>query len=163
MSMAVLFYGYSLGVPSDGDWAIKNADEFEPDWLTEAEADMEADEDGEGYEYHMRRAVLLANEVPEEEITRENAEALMKARCSMEIITFGHSNTQFYGLALAGSVYRADDWSPVCITPNFEWNPNLHIPGVDFPDDGYLHGALRALWMEPTQERASWILAPQEY
>lgn len=163
MSMAVLFYGYSLGVPSDGDWAIKNADEFEPDWLAEAEADVKADKDGEGYEYRMRRAVLLANEVPEEEITRENAEALMKKRCSMEIITFGHSNTQFYGLALAGSVYRADDWSPACITPDFEWNPSLYIPGVDFPDDGYLHHALRALCMEPTQERASWILAPQEY
>lgn len=163
MSIAVLFYGYSLGVPSDGDWAIKNADEFEPDWLAEAEADMKADKDGEGYEYRMRRAVLLANEVPEEEITRENTEALMKKRCSMEIITFGHSNTQFYGLALAGSVYRADDWSPACITPDFEWNPSLYIPGVDFPDDGYLHHALRALCMEPTQERASWILAPQEY
>jgi hypothetical protein len=162
MSAAVLFYGYSLGAPDDTGWAIRNEEEFEPDWLVQAEADMEADDDGDGYEYHMRRAVLLADEVPAGEITSENAEALMKDRCSMEIITFGHYNTLFYGLALTGSVYRASDWSPSPITPNFEWNPNLHTPGVDFPDDGYLHNALRALGMEPTQGRATWILAPDQ-
>lgn len=163
MSVAVLFYGYSLGSPDDSGWAITNGDDFEPDWILQSEADMEGEYDGEGYQYHMRRAVLLADEVPEGEITRSNAEALMKERCSMEIINFGHSNTSLYGLALAGSVYEADDWSPSLIRPNFEWNPNIRIPGVDFPDDGSLHGALRALWMEPVQERASWILAPREF
>jgi hypothetical protein len=156
MSAALLFYGYSLGVPDDGDWAIKNADEFEPDWLTEAE------DDDEGYEYHMRRAILLASGVPDDLITEENAEATLKEQY-LEVITFGHSNTRFYGLALAGSVYRADDWSPACIRPNFEWNPSTALPGIDFPDDGCLHNALRYLSMEPSQERASWILAPQEH
>src|ERR1044072_893668 len=162
MSMAVLFYGYSLGVPDDGDWAIQNTDEFEPDWLTEYEAALEEDDDGEGYEFYMRRALLLASGVPDDLITRGNAEATLKEQ-GLEVITFGHSNTQFYGLALAGSVYEADDWSPKCIAPNFEWNPNIRIPGVDFPNDGYLHNGLRALSMEPVQERASWIIAPREY
>jgi len=162
MSMAVLFYGYSLGVPDDSDWAIKNLDEFEPDWLTEYEADLEMDDDGEGYEFHMRRAILLASGVPDELITKDNAEATLKEQ-GLEVITFGHSNTRFYGLALAGSVYEADDWSPKCIAPNFEWNSNIRIPGVDFPDDGCLRNGLRYLSMEPVQERASWIIAPREY
>ncbi|AXH66298.1 hypothetical protein SEA_SATIS_137 [Streptomyces phage Satis] len=162
MSAAILFYGYSLGVPDDGDWALKNLDEFEPDWLTEYEADAEAEADGEGYEYHMRRAILLASGVKDEEITRENAEALLKEQY-LEVISFGHRNTLFYGLALTGSVYRADDWSPQCIRPDFEWNPNLNIPGVDMPDNGPLYNALRDLSMEPVQERPSWILAPEEH
>lgn len=155
MSASILFYGYNLGAPEDSGWAIKGDDlDFEPDWLIE----WERDTDDLGVDHYMRRAILLANGTSEEEIIKGDDGALLAERCSLEVVTFGHFNTLFYGLAIAGLVHRADDWSPTVIGAN-QLSENL-IPYFSVVDR--LGRALGVMGMDLIQEAPSWILAPQE-
>lgn len=158
MSAAVLFYGYNLGAPEDSGWALKGdtpdfrADtDFEPEWLIEAEA---ADEN---LAEAMRRTILIASDVPESEavvnrVPGLSLDDLLAKRCGVRLLTCGHSNSLFYGLALADTVYQADDWTPRCIAPTAQ--SASHEP---------LARALEALDMRPVQLNPSWILAPEEF
>lgn len=158
MSAAVLFYGYNLGAPDDSGWALKgdtptfNPDtDFEPEWLTEAEA-----ADGDLAEA-MRRTILLASGAPEGDAVAHrvpglNLDDLLAKRCGVRLLTCGHSNAPFYGLALANAVHRADDWTPKCVAPTTR--SASHEP---------LDKALKALSMRPSQLNPSWILAPEEF
>lgn len=158
MSVAVLFYGYNLGAPEDSGWALKGdtpdfrADiDFEPEWLIEAET---ADED---LVEAMRRAILIASGVPESEAVAHRVpgldlDDLLAKRCGVRLLTCGHSNSPFYGLALADTVHRADGWTPKCIAPTARCAS--HEP---------LARALEALDMKPVQLHPSWILAPEEF
>jgi hypothetical protein len=158
MSAAVLFYGYNLGAPEDSGWALKGdtpgfrADtDFEPEWLTEAEA---ADED---LAEAMRRTILIASDVPESEAVMNRVpgfslDDLLAKRCGVRLLTCGHSNSPFYGLALADTVHRADDWTPKCIAPT-----------TRCASTEPLARALEALDMKPAQLNPSWILAPEEF
>lgn len=158
MSGAVLFYGYNLGDPEGSGWALKGdtpdfrADtDFEPEWLTEAEA---ADED---LVEAMRRTILIASGTPESEAVAHRVpgfslDDLLANQCGIRLLTCGHSNSLFYGLALANAVHRADDWTPKCIAPTT--GCASHEP---------LDRALDALGMKPVQLHPSWILAPEEF
>jgi hypothetical protein len=157
MSAAVLFYGYSLGAPDDTGWEIEHELDFDEEWFITA---LNADED---YVKAMQRRLLLESGVPEDELVSFDLADRLAQVCGVRFVEYGHSNTLFYGLALEGSVYEANDWSPACIKPDFDWNASVVTPGVDVPSDQSLRGALEVLGMQPVQVRPSWIIAPREY
>lgn len=145
MSSAILFYGYNLGAPDDAGWAIEDEVDFEEAWYTAA---LDLDE---GYVEAMNRRLLEASGMNPDEIDASHTEMVAR-RCNVRVVHYGHSNTQFYGLALADSVHVADDWSPKHVAP---------VTSYATPDP--LASALEVLGMKPTQANPSWILAPQEY
>jgi hypothetical protein len=145
MSSAILFYGYNLGAPDDEGWAIKDEPDFEEPWFTWAQ---EADED---YAEAMVRRLLESTGWEGDELPDKAAD-LVARRCHVRVITCGHSNSLFYGLALEDTVHEADDWTPKCVSP---------VTSCATP--GPLTKALEALGMKPVQVNPSWILAPQEY
>ncbi|MFE0472432.1 hypothetical protein ACFW2V_12545 [Streptomyces sp. NPDC058947] len=150
MSAAVLFYGFNLGAPDDMGWAFLRhgpGSEREFDWEANAEADG-----GNEYQPWMARAILLGTGVPEDDIPLDVPEGFLARRCGVQILTFGHSNTLFYGIALAGTVQWADDWSPKSVVPASTLDG--HEP---------LARALDALGVKPRQANPAWILAPSEF
>lgn len=157
MSAAVLFYGYSLGAPDDTGWEIEKEADFAEEWFIRA---LETDDD---YLDAMRRRLLLTSGLREDELTGLDLVAETARLYGVRFVEYGHSNTLFYGIALDGSVYEANDWSPACIKPDFDWNVNMVVPGVDVPSDQNLRVALEALGMYPVQVRPSWVLAPREH
>ena len=144
MSAAILFYGYNLGAPDDSGWAIENEENFQKEWFDSILMD-------EGYAEVMRSRILEESGlVPLRDFTPVDSEEKLAARCGVQIVSYGHSNTMFYGLALAGTVCEADDWSP------------KHVAPVVSGDAARLREALESMEMRPTQVNPSWILAPQE-
>lgn len=146
MSAAVLFYGYNLGAPDDSGWAIQGEENFDQPWFDDA-VDFERD-----YADAMRGHLLVKSGLVElKDFTTFDAEEKVAARYGVEVVSYGHSNTRFYGLALTGTVDRADDWSP------------KHVAPTASGDATRLYKALELLGMQPTQVNPSWILAPDEH
>lgn len=144
MSAAILFYGYNLGAPDDSGWAIENEENFQEEWFDSVLMD-------DDYAEAMRSRILEESGlIPLKDFTSFDSEEKLAARCGVRIVSYGHSNTTFYGLALAGSVHEADDWSPKHVAPVVDYSAIK------------LYRALEKLGMKTTQVNPSWILAPQE-
>lgn len=153
---AYLYYGFLLGCPEEAGWLVKEADRYggieNPEdreglgWLAAAE------EEGD-YVDRMRNVILAeagSDLAPSEDLSPDE---LLATRCGVEIVEHGSSFTgvMHYGVAMAGTVCRADDWTPKQIAP-------ASVMGSHEP----LHRALKALGMTPNQVNPSWILAPGE-
>lgn len=150
---ATLYYGFLLGCPNDGGWEIAEADEFGGledaglPWLEEAE-----DDDGD-YETAMRRAILSGAGVETSGVSWSDLNGLLAERCGVEVVQHGSrpSDIMHFGIALAGTVHQADDYTPKAITLG------------EVGDGGkLLRDALAALGLTPNQADPSWILAPGE-
>lgn len=157
MSTAILFYGYNLGELAGFDHPFEDAE-----WFKEA--------DESEFLREIRSALLAASGIdvlddPYRNQTPYEDDALLSSRCGLEVLYYGHSNTEFYGLALAGAVHRADDWSP-------KGELDLKVPQmVELRVDGetktrrpsrdVLREGLMVLGIKEPDE-PSWILAPVE-
>lgn len=151
MSAAILFYGYNLGAPDDSGWAIEGADNFDEEWFEHSTGSSLTDWEPD-YVGAMRDEILdRYGLIPLKDFDSSNAKEKLAKHCGVEVVSFGHSNTTFYGLALAGTVHQATDWYP------------KHVAPIAGGDAGKLREALDKLGMKPLQANPSWILAPQEY
>lgn len=149
---ATLYYGFLLGCPNDGGWEVAEADEFGGledaglPWLEEAE------DDGD-YETAMRRAILSGAGVETSGVSWSDLNGLLAECCGVEVVHHGSrpSDIMHLGIALAGTVHQADDYTPKAVT--------LSLEGMS---DEPLRSALVALGLTPNQADPSWILAPGE-
>lgn len=153
MTSAVLFFGYDLGQLMDGNWLIDQYEETstEPSWVATAERDSAGEEGSEWWECVMRQHLLVASGMPEEDLPSLcDLDDALARRCKIRLIVYGHSNTLHFGLALAGTVQEADDWSPKVVSVLTSGHHNK------------LDEALRVLGFKPDRVTPSWILAPVE-
>jgi hypothetical protein len=149
---ATLYYGFMLGCPNDGGWEVAEADEYGD--LGEAGLPwVEAAEDEDDYESHMCLAIFISMGIEAADVPSSELNEALAKRCGVEVVQCGSSpaDIMHFGIALAGSVHRADDYTPKAIAPNV--GVTGHEP---------LHAALRALGLSPNQVNPSWILAPGE-
>lgn len=160
---AVLFYGYNLGSPENSGWEIEEEPDygdFQAEWY---EAYLESDEDESGdLKAHICRQILLASAVDVGDTPWYSLDDKVKATCGVEVLTYGHSNSEFIGIALAGTVTIADDWSPqlaTCALPD-----PMDTQEGEEPIDPHepLQRALEALGVTPNQGHPSWVVAPNE-
>ena len=150
MPEAILFYGYNLNDPDEDRWTVKEDDgggDFQPPWFESVGAGIDPD-----LRNSMNKAILEARGFDLEGVSWYDYDGLTARHCGVVILTYGHSNSLYYGIGLAGSVYVADDWSPKPVAPGS--NLDSHEPLVE---------ALKALGMTPEPGNPSWILAPSEF
>lgn len=160
---AVTFYGYDLGsVDQSFGWEADSVKDQEPEWIEEGEIH------GEDYAVAMSLAVLRAAGVDHGNARRgalyiTDLDNHLARNCGVQFLPYGHQNTQFYGIALAGTVQTADDWSPKRV--------RLELPGqgLDWPHQEVLdssakllHDALKALGLKPAVGGPSWIISARE-
>jgi len=154
---ATLYYGFHLGCPDDGGWEVAEADEYGDlegaglPWL-EMPSDEDEDEDGVSAD-QMRIAIFLGMGVEAADVPTRKLDEALAERCGVQVVEHGSlvSGIMHYGIALAGTIYYADDYTPKAIAPGT--HSASHKPLLD---------ALKALGLTPKQANPSWILAPGE-
>ena len=147
---AVLYYGFHLGCPDDGGWEVAEADEYGNlsdaglEWLASAE-------DEDDYPTHMTLAILATKDAEVNGLSSGELAEKLAEHCKVQVVDHGSRSNgiMHYGIALAGTLYRADDWTPKQINPST--GCETHQPLLD---------ALAALGLSPNQTNPSWILAP---
>lgn len=161
---AIMFYGYDLGSVDDTfGWEGETIEDEEPEWIQDG-----TDLHDEDYARAMTEAVLKAAEVDPDSVRRgafhiTDLDNLLARNCGVQFLPYGHENTQFYGIALAGTVHTADDWSPKRVSPVLPG----HSAGrseQDVLDNSakLLRDALKALGLKPSDEGPSWIISARE-
>lgn len=148
--VATLYYGFYLGCPDDGGWLVAEADEYGT-LSTAGRLWLAAAEDEDDYPDHMRMAILLGMGVDAADVPTSDLDEVLAERFGVQVVDHGSlsNGIMHYGLALPGTIHRADDYTPKPIAPSV--GGRSHEP---------LHNALRALNVSPNQANPSWILSP---
>jgi hypothetical protein len=154
---ATLYYGFYLGNPGEG-WAAsvtqKSKDTLRIDQPEDLPWYQAALEDGdEDFRLHMRIHLLSEAEIDAADLDDKGITEAVTEAWGIELVEHGcfpYGETHI-GIAMAGSVHTADDWTPKAIAPQSGGN---HFK---------LLTALHALGLKPIQANPSWILAPGEY
>lgn len=153
---ATLYYGFYLGNLREG-WAASvtpsASDRFRIDQPEDLPWFQAALEDGdEDYNLHMRIHLLSEAEIDAADLDDKAVTEAVAASWGIELVEHGcfpYGETHI-GIAMAGSVHEADDWTPKAIDPQSGGDPTK------------LLCALVALGLKPVQANPSWILAPGE-
>lgn len=154
--IATLYYGFYLGSPGEG-WAASvlpsAADRFHVDQPEDLPWFQAALEDGEeDYLLHMRTHLLSEAEIEAADLDHKELVKAVAEAWGVELVEHGcfpYGNTHI-GIAMPGSVYEADGWTPKAVAPTAGGSHQALV------------NALGALGLRPVQANPSWILAPGE-
>ena len=150
---ATLYYGFYLGNPGDG-WAARVSERLsgEANEIEDLSWSQAAEED-EDHVGHMQVHLLIEAEVEAAGLGSDELKAAVVKSWGVELVEHGDfpSGEVHIGIAMAGSVYETDDWTPKAIAPQTHGGNHM-----------VLINALEALGMRPIQANPSWILAPGE-